>query len=140
MKRLVVCVALALGGATVAGFTYTITWNDGTPAQTIARAPGNGTGLSLEHAFASLGVYQVTLTATDKDGGVSQRVTRTVSVAALALLPDGTLAVGKTAGNDTIQVKPRGNPGTYDANGPQPAGDAFPVILFLAGVVGRNNA
>jgi Ca2+-binding RTX toxin-like protein len=71
-----------------AGFTYTITWGDGTPTQTIAATPGNGAGLVLDHIFVKAGAYTVQATATDKDGGVSQVASEEVRIARIALEPD----------------------------------------------------
>jgi uncharacterized delta-60 repeat protein len=53
-----------------AGFTYQVTWGDGT-ADSVPRTPGNGTGVSLPHAYAAVGTYTIAVQATDKDGGVS---------------------------------------------------------------------
>ncbi|MFO0852382.1 MAG: Ig-like domain-containing protein [Gemmataceae bacterium] len=93
-----------------AGFTYLINWGDGTPVQTVAPAAGNGTGVTVGHAFARSGVYTVTVTATDQDGG-SSVATRTVTVTAVGLQPNPSdpaktdLVVGGTPCGDEIELR-----------------------------------
>jgi hypothetical protein len=63
---------------TAAGFTYKISWGDGSAAQTITPTANNGTGVSVTHDFPTVGTYTVSLTATDKDGGattITEKVT-----------------------------------------------------------------
>jgi Ca2+-binding RTX toxin-like protein len=102
------------GADTAAGFTYLVDFGDGSPAQTVAATAGNGAGRVVPHAFASDGTYTVTVTATDKDGTASAAVTRQVTVAASAVLPDpGNAAataffLGGTGGTDNILINPRG--------------------------------
>lgn len=95
---------------TAAGFTYQINWGDGTPVQTV-------TGLSgtvVTHAFAAEGTPTITVTAMDKDLGVSAPVSTSVTIKAVALEEDPlnpgqmVLAVGGTAKNDTIVLNPGG--------------------------------
>jgi hypothetical protein len=96
-----------------AGFTFAVHWNDGTPDQTLAGV----SGLSLDHVFTSSGSYNVQVTATDKDGGVSTVATQLVTVTPVALQPDplnpGTtdLVAGGTLGDDTILFTTQGNTG-----------------------------
>src|SRR5262249_16032797 len=82
-------------------FTYQVTWGDG---QGYA-VQGYQSGLSLGHTYAATGTYTITVTATDKDNGTSSVVTQTVNVVP-ALLQDGDLYVGGTAGDDLITVQP----------------------------------
>ncbi|MDR7364669.1 Ig-like domain repeat protein, partial [Nocardioides marmoribigeumensis] len=84
---------------TAAGFTWTVDWADGT------------TNASLTHTYASVGVYDVTATATDKDSGTSSTVNVLVTVSGTQVVDDPcgsgrALVVGGTAGADTITVKP----------------------------------
>jgi PKD repeat protein len=85
-----------------AGFDYVIDW--GHETQTL-HLPMEG--VALEHEFPAPGTYAVTLTVLDKDGGAgSAAVTMTVVVAELQ---GGQLAVGGTAGDDTITLRPAPN-------------------------------
>src|SRR5262249_35626011 len=65
-----------------AGFAYSVNWGDGSPVESVAATAGNGSGVSLSHAFTTAGTYTVTLSATDKDGGTAS-LTRTVEVLAM---------------------------------------------------------
>jgi Ca2+-binding RTX toxin-like protein len=99
-----------------AGFTYAIDFGDGTPAATFGPAAGNGAGRVVDHVFAADGTYTLTLTATDKDGGTSAPVTRQVTIARSAVLPDpfnpggagGAFFLGGGAGADVVRVTPQG--------------------------------
>src|SRR5688500_11028121 len=63
-----------------AGFTYSIDWNnDGTIDETIPATAGNGAGVEVTHAFETAGVFTISVTATDKDLGVSVPDTHVVS-------------------------------------------------------------
>ncbi len=94
-----------------AGFIYTINWGDGTAVQTILQAPGNGTGIAVEHGFTNKGSFTVQVTATDKDAGVSPSVSQVVKIGFTGLQTDPTdptktaLFVGGGPGNDVIRVK-----------------------------------
>jgi Ca2+-binding RTX toxin-like protein len=94
-----------------AGFTYAIDWDgDGTVDQTVT----GPSGTVVAHTFAVEGTNTVTVTATDKDGGVSAPVTESVVIKAVALMDDPlnpghlVLAVGGTAKNDWIVLNPGG--------------------------------
>jgi Ca2+-binding RTX toxin-like protein len=95
------------GADQVAGFVYTISWGDGSPAQTIARTAGNGSGVSVEHVFTATGSYTVTATATDQHNGTSAAATRTISIVAVQLQGND-LVVSGTTGNDSIAINPGG--------------------------------
>jgi len=91
------------------GFTYSIDWNsDGVPDETVPAAPGNGAGVSISRTFAVPGPNTFTVMATDKDGGVSDPVSHTVTILSGAAVVDGVLVVAGTLGNDTIVVVPQG--------------------------------
>jgi peptidoglycan/xylan/chitin deacetylase (PgdA/CDA1 family) len=96
-----------------AGFTYVVSWGDGTAAQTVAPTAGNGAGVAVGHVFTRSGTYTVQVTATNKDG-VSSTAAQTVAVTALALQTDPfdptkvDLVVGGTTGDDVIEIKPAG--------------------------------
>ena len=50
-----------------AGFTYSIDWGDGTLMQSVTATPGNAAGISLNHSFDKIGVFNIRITATDRD-------------------------------------------------------------------------
>jgi ELWxxDGT repeat protein len=101
---------------TAAGFTATIDWGDGTSANSIAPNQPAGAG----HVFTQAGTYTVTVTAADKDGGVTT-ATWSINVAAAALEPDPNnptltdLVVGGTTGPDTIVFLRGSAPGSVQA-------------------------
>ncbi len=61
------------------GFVYHVNWGDGT-SQNVARTEGNGSGLPLTHTYASPGDYEISVTATDKDGLSGQAVSWNVEI------------------------------------------------------------
>ena len=84
---------------TAAGFTYTWDFGDGSP-RTI------GLNLStVSHVYKSIGTFTVSVTATDKDGGVSPTAAIIVNVANATILPIPGLALWEaqmlTAGRTT---------------------------------------
>jgi len=94
---------------TAAGFTFNIDWNgDGTVDQTVT----GPSGTVVTHVYETEGANTVKVTATDKDGGVSNEVSQTVEVKVATLMDDPLnpgkklLAVGGTTGNDTIVLNP----------------------------------
>ncbi len=78
---------LNVGGETQEQFTYTINWGDGTPIDSgpptidVVGGPGTPTQGSFDgsHIYADNGVYTVTVTVSDDDGG-SDTATFTVTV------------------------------------------------------------
>jgi Ca2+-binding RTX toxin-like protein len=74
-------------------------------------------GTQVTHTFTTTGSNSVTVTATDKDGGVSAPATLAVGVQTVALGPDPAnpgqtaLFVGGTTGNDKIIFIPAGRNG-----------------------------
>jgi titin len=99
------------------GFVYTINWGDGSGLQTVPRTAGNGSGVNVDHVFATTGTYTMAVTATDKDSGTSAVASRTVTITAVALQTDAcdptktALVVGGTTGNDAILFNPGSGPG-----------------------------
>jgi predicted outer membrane repeat protein len=93
-----------------AGFTYQISWGDGT-AQQVPATPSNGSGTPVTHVFTETGTYTILVTAIDKDGGASAAASYTMRIAAAELQADPldptqtALVVGGTTGNDEIQFK-----------------------------------
>jgi Ca2+-binding RTX toxin-like protein len=118
----------------VAGFGYTVSWGDGT-----SEGPFHGAGAVLHpHTYPAPGSYTVTLTTTDKDGGVSAPVTKTVTVVQLVSDVCGsagkTLLVGGTAGDDVITVGP-GTLSTTIAVRVDGVTESVPVSAFATVVV-----
>ncbi|QOV92169.1 PKD domain-containing protein [Humisphaera borealis] len=64
-----------------AGFTFLVDWGDGTDPELIAASANNGSGTNATHQYALGGTYTVTALATDKDGGLSDVASTTVTVA-----------------------------------------------------------
>jgi Ca2+-binding RTX toxin-like protein len=100
---------------TLAGFTFNVTFGDGGSVTLLPDDP-----LTVSHVYAAEGTYTVTVTATDKDGGVSDPATHVIEVKAAGILPDPTdptktaLYVGGTTGNDKIKILPVGSSGAYE--------------------------
>lgn len=89
-----------------AGFQYAINWGDGS-TQTVS-GPAS---IQLTHVFTASGAYQVTATATDKDGGTSvSPASANITIDAVEMQGNN-LVVGGTTGDDTIVINPA------DANG-----------------------
>ncbi|MBI1913503.1 MAG: PKD domain-containing protein, partial [Planctomycetes bacterium] len=83
-----------------AGFTFRIDWGDG--SHDVVHGPS---GLTVEHIFSASGSYNVQVTATDKDGGTSSVVSRTITIQPIELQGD-TLVIGGTPQDDVIVVNP----------------------------------
>ncbi|MCI0640404.1 MAG: PKD domain-containing protein, partial [Gemmataceae bacterium] len=82
-----------------AGFTFAINWGDGN-TQNVS----GPTGLQVDHVFVASGAYLVSVTATDKDGGVSSIAQQNIIVSAVEM-QGGNLVVGGTTANDNITLK-----------------------------------
>lgn len=80
-------------------FTYEINWGDGS-TQTVAGA----SLVTVTHVFTAVGSYTVTANATDKDGGISEDVSRAVFIVA-AELQGGDLVVGGSTDDDVITIQ-----------------------------------
>jgi len=99
-----------------AGFTFHIDWdNDGVVDETVAATAGNGAGVEVTHVFETTGTFTISVTATDKDLGVSEPATLDVAISSFAVI-DGVLYIGGTAGNDRIKVVPNGKPSAAGAS------------------------
>ena len=88
-----------------AKLSYAIDWGDGNTDD----VTGAAASIQLSHVFVDSKTYQVTVKATDKDGGTGVAAT-SITISA-AELQGNSLFVGGTTGNDTILIKPA------DANG-----------------------
>ena len=89
-----------------AGFTYVIHWGDGT-RKTIPLTPANGSGVALEHVYAKAGSFNITVTARDRNGAVSEVEHHPVRIRATQV-QDGVLVIGGTQRDDSIVVTPDG--------------------------------
>jgi hypothetical protein len=79
--------------------TVLVDWGDGT---TSTIAAGLALSVSPTHVYASAGFYDVTVTLTDDDGGVTSAMTETI-ISGVALKNGVLLGIG-TNGADTFQV------------------------------------
>lgn len=86
---------------TAAGFQYSINWGDGSPMQVVAATPGNGSGVSVEHAFAVAGAFTVSVVAQDQGGAASAVAVANIAISVAAVVGND-LVVGGTDGNDVI--------------------------------------
>ncbi len=90
---------------TEAGFDFEIDWGDGTSHSYYYNGETTAT-----HAYASAGVFTITVKATDKDFSPAGSATKTIDIRDMLLLPDPidrtkqALFVGGTAGADTIDI------------------------------------
>ncbi|WP_165229491.1 PKD domain-containing protein [Aquisphaera insulae] len=88
---------------TAAGFTYAWNFGDGT----------TGTGATPTHAYASAGNYTVSVTAKDKDGGVSTAVTKVVTITSALVISAGTPLAGNEGSSMTLVGSVAGGTGPY---------------------------
>jgi uncharacterized delta-60 repeat protein len=133
---------------TTAGFTYKVTWGDGQSSTTPAGQ--SGAGIQLSHAYALAGSYTVSVTATDKDGGVSAAATQTDKIQ-VAEQQGNNLVVGGTSANDSFIFAP-GSAGSLNVTVNKKSAGTFtppgPVDIFgyagtdkvtLTGTTGNDN-
>jgi virginiamycin B lyase len=89
-----------------AGFTFNLNWGDGT-----TDALSGPSGTEASHVYAKPGNYTASLTATDKDGGVSGPASQPMIINTVE--QQGTvLAVGGTDSADGFAFTPGSMPGT----------------------------
>ncbi len=83
------------------GFEYSIDWGDGSPVQVVPATSGNGSGISVDHAFTQPGPFTVSVVATDLGGEVSMSATALIAVDVAAVIGSD-FVVGGTDGDDII--------------------------------------
>jgi hypothetical protein len=112
---------------TTAGFTYAITWGDGSSVQTVT----GGSSVAVDHTYATAATFTVSVTATDKDGGISAPATSSVGVNAAVVADAGgpyTVAEGGLGRGQRrpVRRRHRRNPDGLGghAGGPRPGGRA----------------
>ncbi len=100
---------------TTAGFTFNVDFEDGT-RQVILPTDLQ----TITHVYTTEGTKTLTVTATDREGGVSETAVHTIDIKAAGIFPDPTnsaqtdLFIGGTVGNDTIKVNQQGKSNFYD--------------------------
>src|SRR5262249_53793854 len=82
------------------GFSFAIAWGDG--SSEMVNGPS---GTTISHAYAEPGNYSLQVTATDKNGGISNTAAQTETIAG-ARLRAGALVVEGTTGNDEFVITP----------------------------------
>jgi Ca2+-binding RTX toxin-like protein len=88
-----------------AGFTYVLQWGDEI-FSTVDRVPGNASGALVEHTYRTPGIYEVLVTATDKDNGTSTAVTHMIEVTEVtpAGLQDVVNEILQEQGDTTVKI------------------------------------
>jgi len=82
-------------------FTYKIDWNnDGTNDETVTGTKEK----TVSHTFTTVGATTFKVTATDKDSGISQAVTKSITLAE-PQLPEGDVEFEGTDENDHIRLR-----------------------------------
>jgi autotransporter-associated beta strand protein len=119
----------------VAGFSYTINWEDGTPVQIVPRSAGNGSSITVSHTYSAPGTYAIQVTATDQGGTTSAPAGPTVQVTPV-LLSGGNLQIGGTSPSSTI-VLTKGSV-IVSLNGTQLGEFTVPGSITIYGGTGDN--
>ncbi|MFV2067410.1 MAG: PKD domain-containing protein, partial [Pirellulales bacterium] len=82
--------------------TYTAVWGDGTAPESLVVDQSADT-FSGGHTYANGGIFTVTVTVADEDGGISDALTTTAAVVGVGEV-DGTLYVIGTPGRDDVEI------------------------------------
>lgn len=118
-----------------AGFTFAIDWDgDGTVDETTTGM----SGMQIQHVFDSSGMTNIKVTATDKDGGVSDIASTTVAVLGYDLIA-GTLYWYGSQGNDQVEFQQL-DPSTVRITESMINGLSVSQSWDVAGVTGIVNA
>ncbi|MFT5523306.1 MAG: hypothetical protein ACI9HK_001252 [Pirellulaceae bacterium] len=89
-----------------AGFTYAITWGDGTSNTLLG--PNEPAVTQTTHAFSEFGVFDVIVAITDKDGGTST-ATHQIAIVPVAKVGNDVLVGGSQTESDRIIVQQAGD-------------------------------
>ena len=89
------------------GFEYQINWGDG-ESTIITATPGNGSGVSWNHQYASTGSFVVEVVAVDAHGAPSLTASTSISIAVATIIGND-LVVGGTDDNDIIHFAKAGS-------------------------------
>jgi hypothetical protein len=85
-----------------------VNWGDGSAIEQLSLAELNGSGsFSGDHTYAGGGIYTITVTLTDDDGGQDVRTTSAV-ITGVGVL-DGTLTIVGTLDDDRVTINQQGN-------------------------------
>jgi hypothetical protein len=118
-----------------AGFTYEVTWGDGSATETYTGL----TGIPASHVYATPGNYTASVTATDQDGATGPAATLSVPIRR-AELQGTNLAVGGTTGNDHFNFTPGAGAGNLavTVNGVRQGTFAVTGSVTIFGEAGTN--
>lgn len=100
---------------TAAGFTFNVDFGDGTSQVVLPNDLP-----TITHVYKTEGTKTITVTATDREGGVSEVVAHTVEIKTVGIFPDPTddnqtaLFIGATSENETIKVEQQGEGNIYN--------------------------
>ena len=86
-----------------AGFAWTLNYGDGTGAQTVTA--GTASPLARTYTFTTAGTFNVTATATDKDGGVSATATKAITVTSDTTAPTLTAVTMASSNANSAQAR-----------------------------------
>lgn len=89
--------------------TVTVSWGDGTPVEILPASAVDQAGDTFSHAhtYASGGIFTITVTVADEDGGVSAARTATAFVSGVGVM-NGTLYVIGTNDHDHVTINKAG--------------------------------
>ena len=127
-----------------AGFTYLVDFGDGSPLLTVPATADNGAGVAVQHDYADVGVFTITVRAVDQHGEVSDPFTTQISIGGVELRPDPSnpsklaLYVRGTGGDDVIRFDKAGNGMSVSING-QEFGPFYGFDRVIAYGLGGND-
>jgi Ca2+-binding RTX toxin-like protein len=96
---------------TAAGLTFSVSWSDGSPDQTVQPAAGNSDGVNVTHTYTGTGTFAVRVTAMDKDGAAGATSVQFITIASAAVVDDPLqpgqklLLIGGTSQADRVDVR-----------------------------------